>query len=149
VPYNSFEYTSLINIVDKQYSECEYAFLLHDTMVCGKDFFRMSMEFETDSITLAHEKGWCNIGMYPLKALHSQKNELMILKNMSKRLAIQKEGNIFDFKTYKKPTAINLNVSFRYELINRHVVYFESVDVYKFGSNDGVKFKKNIINDEL
>lgn len=149
VPYNSFEYTSLINLVEIDYEECEYAFLLHDTMVCGESFKRLSSRFEREKVNLAHEKGWCNLGAYPVKLLQSQRDRFLDMKNMAKRRAIEIEGKLFPFSTYKNPTCANLNRKFRYEKTDRHTVYFNSVDVYKFGSNNGQLFKDNIINNEL
>ena len=153
VNYNSFEYTSLINLVEINYADCDYAFLLHDTMICGKMFYKLSNNIDVKSnVCLAHKKGWCNLGAYNLSFLHENKDKLISLKNINKNEAIKLEGKIFKYHSfYKNPKAILLNNFEKspYGGTSRCLCRFESVDVLKYGSNDSSRFSNGIINNRL
>lgn len=151
--HNSFEYTSLINFVESSQLDCDYVFLLHDTMICGDDFHRLSSRIDpSKNVVMAHEKGWCNLGAFKTSFLFSIKELLLSMKNISKKEAIEIEGKFFgSFFTYKNPHVelINNYQKSPYEGKDRSVCKFKSVDVYKYGSNDPYGFRSGVLNTDL
>jgi hypothetical protein len=153
VPYNAFEYSSLINVVELDYSDCDYVFLLHDTMICGERFARLSMKADfTRNAIMAHEKAWCNLGAFKVSFLFSAKDLLLSMKDISKEKAISLEGGFFgDYSTYENPS-VELLEDYQespYGGNKRCLCRFNSVDVLKYGSNDSARFRKGIINTDL
>lgn len=140
VPYNSFEYSALINLSEINYGQSEYVFLLHDTMFCGHNFKFLSNQFNYgEKVILAHEKGWTNMGAYKSDYIVSIKSHLSNYKNISKFESVQIEGNFFNCKPsfYLNPTSYNLYKSKDvYNTGTKRIVdYYNSVDVTKFGAN--------------
>lgn len=153
VQHNSFEYTSLINFVESNQFECDYVFLLHDTMICGDNFHKLSARINSNkNVVMAHEKGWCNLGAFKVSFLLSIKKLLLSMKNINKKQAIESEGKFFgSFSTYTNPT-VELISDYQespYEGKNRCVCKFNSVDVYKYGSNDLNSFQSGVLNTDL
>ena len=154
VPYNSFEYSSLINFVEsKKYKfGCEFVFLLHDTMICGDRFSELSTKINVFSdVTMAHEKGWCNLGVFKVSFLVSIKDSLIAMKDISKKRAIELEGKFFGkYSTYSDPSADLLDFcKSPYGGVERCVCKFNSVDVIKYGSNDAKRFSEGTINTNI
>jgi hypothetical protein len=155
VPHNSFEYSSLIDFVESNKCECgyEFVFLLHDTMICGEKFSELSGKVNVFSdVTMAHEKGWCNLGAFKVSFLISIKDSLIAMKNISKKMAIGIEGKFFGkYSTYANPSADLLKdfCESPYGGSERCVCKFNSVDVIKYGSNDSARFQSGIVNENL
>lgn len=151
VSHNSFEYTSLINFIELNYFDCDYVFLLHDTMICGNNFHKLSSRIDASkNVIMAHEKGWCNLGAFKTSFLFSIKDKLLSMKNIKKKEAIELEGSFFgqSYCTYKNPTVermIDCEKS-PYGGRDRFVCEFKSVNVYKYGSNDANSFKNGLLN---
>lgn len=149
VNYNSFEYSALINLIDIHYSESDYVFLLHDTMLCGLNFKHLSQKFTRGCIVLAQTLGYTNMGAYNVNYLMSVKNKLLNLKNISKKYGISIEGKLFDCipNFYDNPTIKPSNE--RKDIygngLKRKVDYYNSVDVTKFGANG----PESLIKDEF
>lgn len=155
VSYNSFEYSSLINFTESNNYECgfEFVFLLHDTMICGDNFAKLSSNVNVFcDVTMAHEKGWCNLGAFKVSFLMSIRDSLLLMKNITKNRAIELEGNFFgEYSTYPNPSAFRLEDFCKspYNGTDRCVLKFDSVDVIKHGSNDSERFKMGIVNENL
>jgi hypothetical protein len=153
VAYNSFEYSSLINFVESNNDQCDFVFLLHDTMNCGENFSRLSARPDVFSdVTMAHEKGWCNLGAFKVQFLLSIKDSLIAMKNISKEKAIRIEGKFFgEYATYENPYAEILSdfCESPYGGVERCACRFNSVDVIKYGSNDSTRFRSGIFNSRL
>lgn len=154
VSHNSFEYASLINFVElEDFGGCDYVFLLHDTMICGDKFYKLSLKINSNkNVIMAHEKGWCNLGAFKVSFLFSIKKLLLSMKNINKKEAIESEGKFFgSFSTYKNPTAqlVGDYQKSPYEGKDRCICKFNSVDVYKYGSNDFNRFQNGVLNTDL
>ena len=142
VEHNSFDYSSLINLVENDITTADYVFLLHDTMECGPNFRKLSMRYKKSNICLCNKIGICNLGTYKTSYLRSIKNEIIALKNCSKLLAIQKEGKLGNFDLYDNSEITVLNKNDFYQTgTQRTKVYFKAVDLWKYGANNGETFK--------
>lgn len=140
VPYNSFEYSSLINLIDVNYNMSKYVFLLHDTMICGPRFAELSSNIDlTKNVILAVENGWTNMGAYNVSYLHSIKGILNSMKNINKLKAVQLEGNFFNCKPdfYNNLKSIlNWESENIFQTNTRRISnYYYSVDVTKYSAN--------------
>jgi len=138
VEYNSFEYVSLINFVEKGYKS-DFVFLLHDTMSCGDKFIELSKNFNPEfNATMAHPKGFCNLGVFKVEYLQEIKPKLLKMKDMSKREAIRLEGKFFrpNFTTYPNAVSEKIEIKDVYDTGTlRSVDHYKAVNIYKYGAN--------------
>lgn len=152
VPYNAYEYSSLIWLVESKGFRSDYVMLLHDTMYCGKDFAELSNRFSRSHyVTMAHPKGLCNLGVYNSYYLLSIADKLQKMKNITKARAVHLEGRFFGKPaTYANARVVRVSSPAPvYGGIMRSVDYYQSVDVYKCGANFPDLFRSGIMRSEL
>jgi hypothetical protein len=158
--HNSFDYTSLIEIVGHNI-EADYWFLLHDTCRIGvlfKELLDKSVNQKliprnADKMSLKHGPSM-NIGFYKYDYLMKHKDEIISFKGtgkspqeieLTKKEHIAKEDYLFaltDSDTYLVIDATNPIQSFgRVDVYNsgttRKVEYYSQLDLYKFKANWG------------
>jgi len=145
VEHNSYDHTALIEIVEQKL-QSEYWFLLHDTCKVGPDFLKNILEFgfEYDHVDLDKD-GWLNIGLLSQRFINEIGNYVITLKNCSKIRAILSE------KTYRHLTTLSHGIYQQDANIyippqdvyndgnKRHILYFSSIDLYKYQSLEGRK----------
>lgn len=158
--HNSFDYTSLIDIVEYEI-EADYWFLLHDTCRVGglfKELLDKSVNQKliprnANKMSLKHGPSM-NIGFYKYDYLMKHKNELLSFKGTDqspeaisklKEEHIAKEDYLFsltDSDTYLVIDATNPIQSFgRSDVYGngtiRRIEYYSQLDLYKFKANWG------------
>ena len=156
--HNSFDYTSLIDIVEHEI-EADYWFLLHDTCKVGPLFKqlldnsveKMLAPTNADKMSLRHNPSM-NIGFYKYNYLIKHKDEILLFKgtnpetvNELKQEHIYKEDFLFflkDSPTYLVIGGENpikgLGRSDVYDTGTvRRTEYYSQLDLYKFKANWG------------
>ena len=152
--HNSYEYSPLIEIVDKNL-ESEYWFLIHDTCKVGPKFKELLYNIPNNKPEkLALKKSPCmSIGYYRYDYLISVKDKIMSIKNTDysyesmnywKNWGVPNEDYIL-WKTTPEPLLYN-NIS-DWEIVTyenwyntntiRRTEYYPSLDLYKNKSNWG------------
>jgi hypothetical protein len=152
--HNSYEYSPLIEIVDRGL-ESEYWFLIHDTCKVGNNFKNLLFnipENKPEKIALK-SKPAMSIGSYRYDYLLSIKDKLISIKNTDfsneslmkwKLWGVPNEDYIL-WMTEPKPTIYNNKNEWSitdYEnwygtSTNRRTEYYSSLDIYKNKSNWG------------
>lgn len=152
--HNSYEYSPLIEIVDKQ-MESDYWFLIHDTCKVGPAFKEKLFNIPKslpEKIAMKHHP-CMSIGLYKYSYLLTVKDMLMKIKNKDyseasmnkwKDWGVWNEDYIL-FKTNPAPLVYPSNVSMEKKGINnwygsntvRVVEYYPGLDVYKNKANWG------------
>lgn len=161
--HNSYEYSPLIEIVDKNLAS-EYWFLVHDTCKFGPKFKELLYNIPEGSIKLAlKSKPAMSMGTYRYDYLLSVKDKIMSIKNTDysdesmnhwKRWGVPNEDWIM-WMTDPLPLIYNNNDNWR--VISqenwygtdtiRRTEYYESLDLYKNKSNwgqDNFNMKRDI-----
>lgn len=140
VPYNAFEYSSFVNIIENEI-ESDYWFLLHDTMQASGNFYRLSrcIRCKTD-VVLASKKGWCNLGAFRYNFLMSMSDEIKTWKNISKDKAVQLERRFYRPKAsiswYPNLDVTNKGYEDVYQTgVIRKIDHYHSVNIIKYGAN--------------
>jgi hypothetical protein len=152
--HNSYEYSPLIEIVEKQ-MESDYWFLIHDTCKVGPAFKEKLFNIPKslpEKIAMKHHP-CMSIGLYKYSYLLSVKDKLMKIKNKDyseasmnkwKDWGVWNEDYIL-FKTEPPPLVYPSKVSIEKKGINnwygsntvRVVEYYPGLDVYKNKANWG------------
>jgi hypothetical protein len=161
--HNSYEYSPLIEIVEKEL-ESEYWFLIHDTCKVGKNFKSLLYnipENKPEKLALKSRPAM-SMGCYKYDYLLSQKDKIMSIKNTNysneslmkwKRWGVPNEDYIL-WMTYPPPLIYN-NLDkwsiFAYEnwydsKTIRRTEYYPSLDLYKNKSNWGQTGHNMVIN---
>jgi hypothetical protein len=161
--HNSYEYSALIEIVEKQI-ESEYWFLIHDTCKVGKSFKELLYNIpnsKPEKLALK-SKPAMSIGSYRYDYLLSQKEKLQSIKNTDyshesimrwKRWGVPNEDFIL-WMSSPKPLIYNdkdlWNIVAYENWYNtdtvRRTEYYPSLDIYKNKSNWGQTGHNMVIN---
>jgi len=160
--HNSYEYSPLIEIVDKELSS-EYWFLIHDTCKVGKNFKTLLYNVPQDKpVKLAlKSKPAMSIGLYKYDYLLSVKDKIMSIRNSDysrqsmihwKMWGVPNEDYIL-WMTEPQPMIYNNNNN--YEVVdnnnwyntttNRQTEYYHSLDLFKNKSNWGQTYGDNMV----
>ncbi len=152
--YNSYEYSSLIEIVDKEI-ESKYWFLIHDTCKVGSNFKKLLYNIpEGNPAKIAlKSKPAMSIGLYRYDYLLQIKQKILSIKNNDyshktmmewKRWGVPNEDFIM-WMTEPQPLIYNNNDTWK--IIDnenwygtgtiRRTEYYPSLDIYKNKSNWG------------
>lgn len=140
--HNSFEYSSLISLIEHELRPAPYVFLLHDTMICGPNFYELSRQMPHDSeVCACHPRGICNVAAFQTDYLYKIKSRILNLKNCDKKTGIIAEGNFFKDANRAFYAQAGLEErgwkDFYQTNTLRNELYFPSVDLYKYGANNG------------
>jgi hypothetical protein len=161
--HNSYEYSPLIEIVEKQI-ESEYWFLIHDTCKVGKSFKELLHNIpnsKPEKLALK-SKPAMSMGSYRYDYLLSQKEKLQSIKNTDysqesmirwKRWGVPNEDFIL-WMSSPKPLIYNdrdhWNIVAYENWYNTNTVrrteYYPSLDIYKNKSNWGQTGHNMVIN---
>ena len=151
--HNSYEYSPLIEIVDKQL-ESKYWFLVHDTCKFGSNFKELLYNIPENSNKLAlKSKPAMSIGTYSYEYLLFLKDKIMAIKNTNyseqsmtywKNWGVPNEDYIM---WMTEPTPLIYNNNDKWVVVDndnwfdtnteRRTEYFFSLDLYKNKSNWG------------
>jgi hypothetical protein len=160
--HNSYEYSPLIEICDKEFSS-EYWFLIHDTCKVGpkfKELLNNIPESKPEKLSLKTSPAM-SIGLYRYDYLQTLKDKLLSIKNTDyspqsmmkwKKWGVHNEDFIL-WKSSPKPIVYNNNDNWEivdYEnwfntKITRRTEYYPSLDLYKNKSNWGQTNGGNMI----
>jgi hypothetical protein len=159
--HNSYEYSPLIEIVEKELVS-DYWFLIHDTCKVGPSFKDLLYKIpENKPVKLAlKDSPAMSIGSYNYNYLISIKQKLLSIKNTDysneslikwKKWGVPNEDFIL-WKTYPNPVIYNNNKNWSilsYENwygtnTIRRTEYYPSLDIYKNKSNWGQSFDMTI-----
>jgi len=152
--HNSYEYSPLIEICDKELSS-EYWFLIHDTCKVGPRFKELLYNIPNsnpEKISLKSTPAM-SIGLYSYTYLLTVKTKLLQIKNTDysenslrnwKNWGVHNEDYIL-WKTHPSPLIYNNNNNWTVVDYNnwyntntvRRTEYYESLDLYKNKSNWG------------
>lgn len=147
VEHNSFEWTGIIEIVERNL-EANWWFWLHDTCECGPEF-RQLAEGNFDpaaDITAVHmdpEGPACSFGMYSYRLLMHHKDYLVGLKGLSEERVIYEGGSLYrsDYGTkaiYPDATRYSLGQLDVYNSgVTRRMEHYSAVDLYKYKVSEG------------
>ena len=151
--HNSYEYSPLIEIVDKQL-ESKYWFLVHDTCKFGPKFKELLYNIPEGSIKLSlKSKPAMSMGTYGYEYLLSVKDKIMSIKNTDyseksmnhwKVWGVPNEDWIM-WMTDPRPAVYNNNDSWNFVAYEnwyntntvRRTEYYPALDLYKNKSNWG------------
>jgi len=155
-PYNSFEYTCLIALLELNL-EYQYVFLMHDTTFVGPNFKNTIGTFDRNlHCTPVCNFPSMNMGMYSLKHIKENTDYVMKLKNVNysendiklfKAMAIYHEDRLMHqkpiTKTYDSHAVLHPTKTEYYSyLLNpekpRKVEYFPNLDLVKVKANFSV-----------
>ncbi len=136
VKHNSFDHTGLIDIIDKGL-QSDFWFIMHDTCSVGPNFYTKLLKKSFLDHNPLLEEGWLNMGVFSNKFIYENKKYILSLRNCDKMQAILSE------KMYPRlASSFHLNSKKDYDLqttfdvygdgIERSVVYFPEVDLYKY-----------------
>jgi len=162
--HNSYEYSPLIEIVEKELSS-EYWFLIHDTCKVGKNFKTLLYNIpQNKPVKLALKtKPAMSIGLYKYDYLLSVKDKLISIRNSDishqsminwKIWGVPNEDYIL-WMTDPEPIIYNDNNNWEtidYEnwyntTTNRKTEYYHSLDLFKNKSNWGQTSGDNMVLD--
>jgi len=139
VTHNSFDHTSIIEILESDDLNNEFYCIIHDTCEAGPKFYeqisKFNKDYEYNSIDV---HGWMNMGVFKKEALIKQSNYILKLKNCSKVRAMMSEKlymRLFHSTALQKESFKIIKESNIYSNINRQVLYFANVDLYKYLAN--------------
>jgi hypothetical protein len=146
VQHNSFDYTGLIEIVEREIPS-DWWFWLHDTCQCGPRFRELvEGNFDPDKDMTAlyatvHGYALCNLGMYRHSLLLQSKDYILSLKGIDKHNACLNEGELYHREPGTKgiyPNSLLYHIGssqvYRGE-VPRLIEYYAAVDLYKFKAN--------------
>lgn len=161
VRQNSYEYTPLIEIVEREIIS-DYWFLIHDTCKVGPEFnnllYNNIPSYFPEKIAICNHPAM-SIGLYKYDYLLSVKEKLIDIKNLDlseesmikwKIWGVPNEDYIM-FKTYPEPLVIkderqNLGYDNWYKTSTTRIVeYYPSFDIYKNKSNWGQEIGEKMI----
>lgn len=145
VPYNAFDWTSLIGFIESSELTSKYSHvsLLHDTCEVGNKYKNIfdNAPLSFDVVTVAG--GQCNFGLYATEFLLREKDYFLSLKTMDKQKAINEERRMF-LNIGKKVTQFEPTHVETLEIVDtygtgtlRTKEYYPGVDIYKYKANWG------------
>jgi hypothetical protein len=139
VTHNSFDHNPHIDILEKGWGG-DWWFIMHDTTKAGPNFKEKLLKFGPRAEHVAALKdGWLNIGLFSKKSLNEMSDYILKLKDCNKMQAILSEqlyARMTDYAFYDRVDQMN----FPYygdvygDNVQRQVMYFETIDLYKFQS---------------
>ena len=138
---NSFDYTTIIGVLEKNKDVGSHVVLLHDTMEVSPETPSLVEQADPESGAVAAFGGQCNLGLYRMDYLVSRCDEILALKNCTKREAIDFEGRLWrecPTKTsYPNAACIEGEWSKRYGGANRIREFYPAMGIIKWKSNNG------------
>jgi hypothetical protein len=145
VSHNSFDYTGIIDIVDKNL-ESEYWFLMHDTCELGVNFYNYIHNFDKSSEYVAVDiNGFLNMGLFSWDFIVNNRNYFMRMRNCGKGRAILAEKMLLRLgksSCYNKNQSQFLAYGDVYNTGQmRNMFYYEGTDLYKYQANISEKFR--------
>ena len=139
VTHNSFDHNAHIDILEKGWGG-DWWFIMHDTTRAGPNFREKLLKIGPEAGHVAALKdGWLNIGLFSKESLKEMSDYILRLKNCNKMQAILSEqlySRMTDYAFYDRVDQMN----FPYygdvygDGVQRQVMYFENIDLYKFQS---------------
>lgn len=139
VTHNSFDHNAHIDILEKGWGG-DWWFIMHDTTRAGPNFKDKILKIGPKAKHVAALKdGWLNIGLFSKDALKEMSEYILKLKDCNKMQAILSEqlyARMTDYAFYDRVDQMH----FPYygdvygDGVQRQVMYFESIDLYKFQS---------------
>ena len=142
VTYTAYDYTALIEYVEKHWELTDHLFLLHDTMEIGAETDRLIREADPEKDATAVWGGECNLALYRADYLRSCRAQMRGLKNCSKLYAVEMEGFLWRQLpeerrgTYPGGIAIGDDQP-TYAGAARQRVHYAGVDIVKWKANYG------------
>lgn len=140
VNHNSLDLTALIEILDSQLEGSHWC-LLHDTTEAGPRFASVMEGLSPDweYIALEHA-GWTNMGVFRKDFLQANQNFLMRCRNLGKIRAMMAERMFLNMghATTVEKGAYQIQGErqvYGPESASRRIVYFPTVDLYKYMAN--------------
>ena len=92
---NSFDYTAIIGVLEKNKDVGSHVVLLHDTMEVSPETPSLVEQADPESGAVAAFGGQCNLGLYRMDWISTMREELLAFKNCSKKQAISFEGEMW------------------------------------------------------
>lgn len=153
VDHNSFDFTSLISILDLNLSS-DYWFSMHDTCFVGKNFLNILNNFnhDTQAVKLYSElRDSMNIGSYSQQYLNLIKDKILNFKNKDyspeglnkfKSSLVLNEGLFFKECTVKNYSSYKIKsgpTDFYENGVLRILEYYPELDFYKVKANWEIK----------
>lgn len=144
VPHISYDYTALIDLVEypADYPDWTHVFLLHDTMQLGPQSDALIRQADPALQAVAVWGGQCNLALYRVDYLLSQREQLLRLKNCTKQQAVEAEGFLWRQLPAEQRGAYGgscevLGIGQPYGQAERIKEYYSGVDVIKWKANWG------------
>jgi hypothetical protein len=144
VPHNSFDFTSLVSIVELDLNY-DYWFSMHDTCKVGPAFYEKLKKLSkpNDIMKLTDESKSMNIGIYSNKFINNNSLKILNYKNTSDdvntfKSKLVKDEDVFikDAKPLCKSSVKKQTAKDYYSTgIERVVEYYSDLDFYKMKSN--------------
>lgn len=136
-----FEYSAIIDLLERRPHKYDWVFLLHDTCEVGPNFEKLTKLFPRECDICWVSRGVNNFAMYRVNYLHQCYDYFKSLEDIDKENAITNEGYIYRNYLHKKAEYHSPDPIVKYQKdiyktgTDRITEYFRGVDLYKYKSN--------------